>query len=200
MDKPTATFLGLLFAGFLSVAQAAEPETVITFDSAQIGKPVPTWTAKAVVFELASAPVRSQAVGRVMFFPHLGSGKTGPDKIGILNAMAEEQAIPVQAYFPMGASSVTVSFWASTGCPALLEAFDKDGNLLDKASVDSAPSRKSPAEMEPNFELTVKGAAIAYVHFSGPRRGDFLAAEQVRFTPLPATAPSPAPTAAAATK
>jgi len=186
--------LSLLLASCVSAPRMHE--TVITFEQAQIGKPVPSWTEQGVVFNLASDPVNSYAIGRVMFFPHLGSGRHGPDKIGILNAMAEEQAIPVEARFPAGAASVSVIFWASTGCPALLEAFDKGGNLLDQASLAAAPGRNNPADMVPNFELTVKGAAIAYIHFSGPRRGEFLAAEQVRCTPLPAPTVSPAPAVA----
>ena len=73
----------------------------------------------------------------------------------------------------------------STGCPAKVEAFDKDGKLVDTASVTKVPERSSPADPVPTFELTVKAAEIAYVCFSGPRTGEYLAAEEVRFTPLP---------------
>jgi len=31
--------------------------------------------------------------------------------------------------------------------------------------------------------LTVKGERIAYVQFSGPREGEYLAADELRFTP-----------------
>jgi len=31
--------------------------------------------------------------------------------------------------------------------------------------------------------MTVKAPRIAYVQFSGPREGEFLAADEVRFTP-----------------
>jgi hypothetical protein len=31
--------------------------------------------------------------------------------------------------------------------------------------------------------LTVRGPEIAFVRFSGPRAGEFLAADEVRFTP-----------------
>lgn len=34
------------------------------------------------------------------------------------------------------------------------------------------------------FELTVKAPAIADVRFSGPRSGEYLAADELRFTPL----------------
>jgi hypothetical protein len=155
-------------------------ETVIDFEQAEIGKPVATWTEKGVVFELASAPVRSQAQGRIMFFPHLATGHKG-----ILNAMATEQAIPVQATFPGSVSAVTLVLWGSTGCPALLEALDKDGKVVDTASVAAAPSRRSPADPVPFFQLSVHAPAIAAIRFSGPRDGDFLAADEVRFTTAP---------------
>ena len=126
-------------------------------------------------------PTHSKAKGRVMFFPHLAT-----DHKGILNAMANEQAIPVQAKFPHGASSVTLVLWGSTGCPAKLEAFDQNDKLVDSASVASVPGRKAPADPVPFFELTVKAPEIAYIRFSGPRNGEFLAADAVRFVPLAA--------------
>jgi hypothetical protein len=65
----------------------------------------------------------------------------------------------------------------------VVEAFDKDGNLLDKKSVDAVPGRKAPGEPVPFLALTVKGTAIARVNLSGPRNGEFLAADEVRFMP-----------------
>jgi hypothetical protein len=79
---------------------------------------------------------------------------------------------------------VTVSFWGSTGTPALLEAFDAEGKVVDRSSLESVPSRKAPGDPVPIFTLTVKGSRIAYVQFSGPREGEYLAAYEVRFTPL----------------
>ena len=114
---------------FLSVACANE--VVIDFEQTTIGKPVPTWMEKGVVFALAEAPKSSKAVGRVMFFPHLATNHKG-----LLNAMANEQAIPVQAKFPAPVSSVTIVFWASTGCTAKLQAFDKNDQLIDTASIE----------------------------------------------------------------
>ena len=131
------------------MAAAESPEVVIDFESAAIGKPVPTWTEKGVTFALA-APLRtSKAAGRVMFFPHLATNHKG-----LLNAMANEQAIPVRARFPAPASSVTIVFWASTGSPAKLQAFDADDRLLDTASLPAAPARLAPADPVPLFELT----------------------------------------------
>jgi hypothetical protein len=167
----------LAFAVFLSVACAKE--VVIDFEQATIGKPVPTWTEKDVTFTLAEAPKNSKAIGRVMFFPHLATNHKG-----LLNAMANEQAIPVQAKFPTPVSSVTIVFWASTGCAAKLQAFDQNDQVMDTASIAVVPGRKAPEEPVPMFELTVKGAAIAYVRFSGPRNGEFLAADEVRFSPV----------------
>lgn len=134
-------------------------------------------------FELAGPLKRTPAAKpRVMFFPHLATGHKG-----ILNAMTTDQGVPLKMTFPgAGASSVTLVLWGSTGCPALVEAYDKDGNLLDKKSVDAVPGRKAPAEPVPFLTLTVQGPAIAYVHLSGPRSGEFVAADEVRFTPVAA--------------
>jgi hypothetical protein len=169
-------FLALL--GAVPATRAAE--IVIDFEQAEIGKPKPTWTEKGVVFNLAAPLNRSKAAGRIMFFPHLATSHKG-----ILNAMATEQGIPVQATFPDGASAVTVVFWGSTGCPALLEALDQNGEVVDKASVAAVPGRKAPADPIPFFRLTVKapeGSAIAAIRFSGPRDGEFLAADEIWIT------------------
>ena len=132
--KPAFVLLALLVA---APAARAE-EIVIDFEQAQIGKPVPTWTEKGVVFNLAGPLTQSKATGRIMFFPHLATNHKG-----ILNAMATEQAIPVQATFPTSASAVTLVLWGSTGCPALLEALDKDGD--QRLSKTEAASDKSLA-------------------------------------------------------
>src|SRR5688572_16453202 len=139
-------------------AKNAAGEVVLTFADATVGKPVPTYAAGDVTFSLASAPQRSKAQGRVMFFPHL---KT--DRKGILNAMANEQAIPVKAEIKGGASAVTLVLWGTVGSGAWLEARDKDGNLLDRAALPgTVPQRKTPADPIPSFELTVKADDIAY--------------------------------------
>ncbi len=152
-------------------------EIVIDFEQAATGKPAAEWIEKGVVFKLAGQPTQSKAVGRIMFFPHIST-----DHKGLLNAMATEQSIPVQANFPKTASSVTVVFWASTGCPALLEALDASGKVVDSASIGAAPHRKTPADPVPFFELKVKAPAIAAIRYSGPRNGEFLAADEIRFT------------------
>jgi hypothetical protein len=172
MSRAAATTLMFVLA---AASAAGADEVVIDFEQAEIGKPAPTWTDKGVVFRLAGTPAHTQAAGRIMFFPHIGTNHKG-----ILNAMATEQAIPVQATFPVDASVVTLVFWSSTGCPALLEALDKDGKVIDSASVAAAPGRKKPADPVPFFELTVKAPAIAAIRFSGPRDGEFLAADEIR--------------------
>jgi len=169
----------LILIGAASAAHAEE--IVIDFEQAEIGKPIPTWTEKGVVFNLAGPLTRSKATGRIMFFPHLGTNHKG-----ILNAMATEQAIPVLATFPNSASVVTLVLWGSTGCPALLEALDKNGEVVDKASVAAVPGRKAPADPIPFLELTVKASAIAAIRFSGPRDGEFLAADEIRITTVDA--------------
>jgi hypothetical protein len=171
----------VLTAGFLSVAGA---EVVIDFEQAPItGRWIESWEERGVKFTPAHAPTKSKAQARLMFFPHLVSGRKG-----ILSAMADDP-IPVKAQFPDGASSVTVVFWGSTGCAARLEAFDRDGKLVDQAALDVIPGRKAPGDPVPTFELTVKGPAIAYIQFSGPRVGEYLAADELRFSPLPPAKP-----------
>lgn len=177
--KRMGLFFLVLAGAIVSVISA---ETVIDFEQAEIGKPVTNWVEKGVVFTLAHQPKQTKAAGRVMFFPHLATNHKG-----ILCAMANEQ-IPVQATFLKGASSVTLVLWGSTGCPALLEAFDKNGLSVDKASVAAVPGRSDPKDPIPTFKLTVTAQEIAYVRFSGPRSGEFLAADELRFTPLSGSA------------
>lgn len=162
----------------------AAGERVVTFDAAAVGKAIPSWAEGGVTFTLAAAPQHSRAEGRVMFFPHL---KT--ERRGILNAMANEQAIPVKAQIAGGASSVTLNLWGTTGCRAWVEAYDADGKLLDRAALpDAVPQRKSPSDPIPSFELTVKGDNIAHVLFGGAVNGGALVADEVRYLP-----PIPAP-------
>jgi hypothetical protein len=182
MNRRCAIPLLVFLLGAVPAVRAEE--IVVDFEQAEIGKPVPTWTEKGVVFNLAGPLTHSKATGRIMFFPHLATGHKG-----ILNAMATEQAIPVQATFPSSASSVTVVLWGSTGCPALLEALDQNGEIVAQASVPAVPGRKAPAEPVPLFRLTVKapeGSAISAIRFSGPRDGEFLAADEIRFTTVDA--------------
>jgi len=157
----------------------AAGEIVLDFAKVPVGKPTPSWTQGSVTFTLASALQHSKAQPRVMFFPHL---KT--DRHGILNAMANEQAIPVKAEIAGGAASVTLVLWGTVGCHAWLEAHDKDGKLLDRAALsDSVPQRKSPADPIPSFELNVKAPNIAYILFAGAHNGGALAADEMRYVP-----------------
>ena len=163
-----------------SAVKNAAGEMVLTFASAPVGKPLAEWTEGGVTFALAAPPQRSRAEGRIMFFPHL---KT--EYHGILNAMANEQAIPVKAKIDGGASSVTLVLWGTIGCRAWLEAHDKDGKLLDRAALpDAVPQRKSPSDPIPTFELTVKGENISYILFGGAANGGALVADEMRFKPL----------------
>lgn len=168
---------------FLLLAAGRAPgqnEVVVNFERAEItGRWIDSWEEKGVTFTPAHNPTRSKANARLMFFPHPPSGRKG-----ILSAMADDP-IPVRARFTNSCSSVTVAFWGSTGCPARLEAYDSGGKLVDKAGLDSIPGRQAPGDSIPTFELTVKGSEIAYIEFSGPRSGEYLAAEEVRFVPVP---------------
>lgn len=167
-----------LFALLIGAARTGSAEEiVIDFEQAEIGKPVPTWSEQGVVFSLAGPLTQSKAAGRITFFPHLATKRKG-----ILNAMATDQSVPVQAVFPRSASSVTLVLWGSTGCPAVLEALDKDGQVVDKTSLAAIPSRKDPADPVPFFELTVKAPAIASIRLGGPRDGEFLAVDEMRIT------------------
>jgi hypothetical protein len=157
-------------------------EIVLDFETAEIGKPVPAWTEQGVVFTLAGPLEHSQAVGRVTFFPCLPTARKG-----ILNAMANEQAIPLQAKFPRPVSAVTLVLWGSTGCPAKLQAFDAGDRLVAEASLAAVPGRQAPGDPVPQCELAVKGEAITTIRLSGPRTGEFLAIDELRFVPAPAT-------------
>jgi hypothetical protein len=168
----------------LSMAIAVEAQVVVDFESAvplladQKANRVPKWVENGVTFTLASEPKQTKGKGLLMFFTHLASGRKG-----IACAMATEP-IPVRATFPQPVSSVTISMWGSTGTPAVLEAFDADGKLVDRAALESVPVRKTPGDPVPIFTMSVKASRIAYVQFSGPREGEYLAADEVRFTPV----------------
>lgn len=175
-----ARFVAVLAA--TAFAWSAEP-IIVNFEKAVPlladgnANRVPRWEEKGVVFTLAHEPQQTKGKGMLMFFTHLSNGHKG-----IASAMATEQ-IPVRATFPAPASSVTVSFWGSTATPAVLEAFDAEGKVVDRASLESVPARKAPGDPVPIFTMTVKAGHIAYIQFSGPREGEFLAADEVRVTP-----------------
>ena len=183
--KTFAPVRRIIFGLFIPLALASrvfgQTNVVIDFEKAEItGRWVDSWEEHGVLFTPAHKPVKSLAKARLMFFPHDPSGHKG-----ILSAMADDP-IPVRASFTNGCSAVTVVLWGSTGCPAKLEAFDAEGKSLDKASLETIPGRKAPGDPIPTCELTVKGTNIARIEFSGPRPGEYLVAEEVRFTPVPA--------------
>jgi hypothetical protein len=164
-----------------TIPPPAPGETVVDFEKAVIGEPVPKWEENGVTFELAGPLQRTPAAKpRVMFFPHLATGHKG-----ILNAMATDQGVPLKMTLPAGgASSVTLVLWGSTGCPAVIEALDKDGKVLDRKSLAAVPGRSAPDEPVPFLTVKLTGPAIASVQVSGPRNGEFLAADELRFVPL----------------
>lgn len=178
MIRAAALFL------LLATSLTAEEQVVVDFETAVPLLPdrkanrVPQWVEKGVTFALAREPQHSKAKGLLMFFTHLSSNHKG---IGC--AMATEP-IPVRATFPKPVSSVTIAAWGSTATPALLEAFDSEGKVVDRASLESIPGRKSPGDPVPIFTMTVRASRIAYIQFSGPREGEYLAADEVRFTPV----------------
>ena len=119
--------------------------------------------------------MQTKAVGKLTFFPHFGDGHKG-----ILNAMAMEP-IAVEARFPSAVSAVTLVLWGSTGCAARLEAFNADGQLIESVGLDVIPRRAAPGDPVPFFELKVSKPGIASIRFSGPRAGEFLALDELRF-------------------
>jgi hypothetical protein len=186
MQMPFSWFLGLVvslscypFVPVVGVHGAAPSDgtIIITFDNVETGRPMPSYTDQGVVFTLSRQPAKSRAAGRVMFFPHLKTTRKG-----ILNAMANE-SIPVEVRFTKQVSSVTLVLWGSIGSTALVEAYDKDANIVDKASRGKVPERTGPEQPIPSFELTVKAPAIAFIRFSGAPPGGYLACDEVRFTP-----------------
>ena len=162
----------------LGIAAHANDEIIVRFDTVETGKPMPNYTDQGVVFALAHQPTTSRAAGRVMFFPHL---KT-PQK-GILNAMANE-SIPVEVRFPKPVASATLVLWGSIGSTAVVEAYDKEGKVVDRASREKVPERTGPEQPIPSFELTVSAAEITFVRFSGAQPGGYLVSNEVRFMPL----------------
>jgi hypothetical protein len=172
-----APTIALAVLSALGVAAPAAEPVVLTFDKAETGKPMASYTDQGVVFALARRPTTSRAAGRVMFFPHLKTPRQG-----ILNAMANE-SIPVEVRFPKPVSSVTLVLWGSIGSAALVEACDGDGKVVDRVSRDRVPERTGPEQPIPSFELTVKAPAITSVRFSGAPPGGYLVCDEVRFTP-----------------
>jgi hypothetical protein len=173
----------LLLLGAATCVRSAEV-VVVDFENAVPLLPdgkasrIPRWEEKGVVFTVAREPRQTKGKGMLMFFTHLSTGHKG-----ILCAMATEP-IPVRATFPKPVSTVTISFWGSTGTPALLEAFDADDKMVDRTSLESVPGRAAPGDPVPIFTMTVRGSRIAYIQFSGPREGEYLAADELRFMPV----------------
>jgi hypothetical protein len=175
---------GVALLGLLAGCEGRAEQMVVDFEKAAAllandkAHRVEQWVENGVTFRLAREPRSTKAKGLVMFFEHLSTGHKG-----IACAMALEP-IPVRATFAKPVSSVTVTFWGSTGTPALLEAFDAAGKVVARASQASVPGRKGPGDPVPIFPMTVSAERIAYVEFSGPRAGEYLAADEVRFTPV----------------
>jgi hypothetical protein len=164
-----------------TVPPPAPGETVVDFEGTEIGTPMIKWEEKGMSFALAG-PLQNRpaAKPRIEFFPHEATGHKG-----VVNAMSTDQGVPLKMTFPgAGASSVTLVLWGSTKVPVLVEACDKDGKVLDKKALEAIPSRKAPNEPTPFLTLKLQGDAIAYVLVSGPRSGEYLATDEVRFVPV----------------
>lgn len=155
----------------------ADGPTILAFDHAETGKPMPSYTDQGVVFAPSHAPARSRADGKVIFFPHLKTPRKG-----ILNAIANE-SIPVEVRFPKPVASVTLVLWGSIGSEAVVEAYDADGKVVDRATRDKVPERTGPEQPIPSFEMAVKASTIAFVRFSGAPPGGYLVCDEVRVKP-----------------
>ena len=155
---------------------AISQDTVIDFESAPVGKPMPTWSDQGVTLGLAHQPKKNKAVGRISFFPHLGTNRKG-----IVNAMANE-AIPMRATFEKPVKKVQLVLWGSTTSSALVEAFDVEGKLIARDGLEHVPVRKRPEDHVPFFELAVEGEGIAYVEISGSQPGGFVAVDEIRWS------------------
>lgn len=154
---------------------ATAQESVIDFESVAIGKPTPTWSEQGVTFGLAHQPKKSKAVGRITFFPHIGTNRKG-----VLNAMANE-AIPVRVTFPQPVKKVQLVLWGSTTSSALVEAFNADGKRIAKDELEHVPVRQKPEDQVPFFKLAVEGEGIAYIEISGAQPGGFVAVDEIRW-------------------
>lgn len=148
---------------------------VVDFEDVEVGKPTPSWEGRGLRIELLHAPKKNKAVGRITFFPHLGTGHKG-----VVNAMANE-AIPLRINFITSAKKVTATLWGSTTSAAYLEAFDKDGKSLGRQAIEKVPVRKAPEEQIPFFELSVEATGIAYVTIGGSKAGGFVAVDELRW-------------------
>lgn len=164
--------LTVIVISMLSLRASAE-ETTINFENVEIGKPLPNYVEQDVRFELAHAPKKSAAKGRIMFFPHLGD-----DHKGILNAMADE-AIPLRISFPRPAAKAALTLWGSTTSAAVAEAFSSEGKLVARAELKQVPVRKSPEEHVPYFVLSLESPGMTTIEVSGSQPGGFIAVDEI---------------------
>lgn len=162
--------------GIAICSQAIAEDSVIDFEDTEIGKPIPSWIDQGVTFELASQPKKSKAIGRISFFPHIGTGHKG-----IVNAMANE-AIPVRATFEKPIRRATLRLWASTTSSALIQAFNSEGKLVAEKKLERVPVRQTPVEHVPFFEIEVESEGIHSIEVSGSKPGGFIAIDELRWT------------------
>lgn len=151
----------------------ARAEIIVDFEEAIPGATVESWTEEGVVLTPASP------IGLLAFATNT-SGHTG-----IFEALADIE-IPIRGALPVAATSVTAVFWASEFQVITLQAFSKDGSLVDQ-SVMGAPDA-IPGQPLPLFEMTVAGSDITSFQFTGNTPQGFVWADEVRITPVPSPA------------
>jgi hypothetical protein len=168
------SFATLVFAACPIGPFASAQDSIVDFESTTIGKPIPTWSDQGVTFGLAHQPQKCKAIGRISFFPHIGTNRKG-----IVNAMADE-AIAIRATFEKPVKKVQLVLWGSTTSAAVVEAFDAAGKRIAKDGLEQVPVRKTPEESVPFFELAVEGEGIAYIQIGGSQPGGFVAVDEIR--------------------
>lgn len=169
----------LLACAYPHVVSGEETDAVLVdFESAKIGEHLETWQEQGVTFALVHQPTKSKAKGRVMFFPHVASGRKG-----ILNAIANE-SIPLQASFTRPVAKVELKLWGSTTSAATIKALNAHGEVVDEVSLDRVPVRQRPEDPVPMFEIVVQGKGITSIQVSGSQPGGFVAIDELRYHPL----------------
>lgn len=177
-----ARWRGVVLVGlglFVPVAAATTTagERVLDLENGVPGAWISEWEEQGVWFGPARAPTKSKAKGSLTFFV-----RPGAEDRGILMAMADDP-LPLAVRFPVPVRRVTVRLWAHTGSAARLQALDRDGEVVATAQVERVPQRTNPAEPMPRFELIVTAPGIASLRLDGPRAGEYLVADELRYVP-----------------
>jgi uncharacterized membrane protein len=154
-----------------ALACTARADIVVDFEEAATGQLVETWIEEGVVFT-STVPG-----GLLSFMNH------SPGHRGMFEALSDIE-VAIHAQLPVFATSVTIVFWGSDFQVITLKAFDNDGIIVDEV-ITGVPDAGlgQPAIL---FEMTLNAPAIASIEFTGSTANGFIAADEVRITPVPA--------------